>query len=156
MGRLVTPARGQAFCLSALPSLGSASCSDPTRRPLKHSCVSPCQVSAAVNVPSFKKKTKTSYSNFILNLPIFRAFKFSVKLPSKPFLGGSPSINPKSIITLFPAAVLVEPVFTTDPAGFPMGWDPLSKVNGILTHWWGERSFSHLVESARADDSQIL
>lgn len=44
------PARAQVFCLSALPSLGSASRSDPTRQPLKHLCVSQCQVSATVNV----------------------------------------------------------------------------------------------------------
>ena len=52
-----------------------------------------------MSLPIFFNVKKISYSNFIFNLPIFRAFTFFVKLPSKPFLGSSPSINPKSINT---------------------------------------------------------
>lgn len=87
LGWLVTPARAQVFCLSALPSLGSASIRSHKAAPQTFVSAHAGCLPLLMSLPFFLILKKPSYSNFILNLPIFRACKFFVKLPSKPFFG---------------------------------------------------------------------
>lgn len=85
--RRLVPSKGPVLSsLARLP--GSALSSDPPAA-LQHVCGVPVQVTATTNLPAPLKNLSL---HFIFNLPLFHAFKFFAKSPTKPFLGSSPSI----------------------------------------------------------------